>query len=251
MEAGGGSTIVIRPVTVQVKVWRVLGQFDQPDDRGNVGSRLFEEEIQIMVRSLETNAVTLFGPGITLQWDGNIDDITDPYLLFDRQRDAQSFHYEVIHLENHWHATKINVYFAGNTQNDKLSDPIAVGLCADPATVNSDWPLLEGRAFIVINDGGFSLPGGFQQPMWDPSVAVYYHSVEHEMAHFLARFENRTFAGPFGNRTWSNSEHYNNCILHPSAPLALPLTMPGHWNRPASEQGEVWGRLQNNLWGAP
>jgi hypothetical protein len=58
----------------------------------------------------------------------------------------------------------------------------------------------SGLPWVSLGDGGFWEDYGFA-PNYSPGQVTSYHSIEHEVAHYLARFANRTF----GSWPWTRT----------------------------------------------
>lgn len=107
----------------------------------------------------------------------------------------------MIQLQNKWTPNHVNIYFCGAFDGDTNpnNNPFKLPTCfvADP----SQFP----QPYIVINDGGsWSCPGWL--PQGDSRI------LEHEMTHFLGRFQNLSFPGYEINNqqttvTYDSGEH--------------------------------------------
>ncbi len=77
---------------------------------------------------------------------------------------------------------------------------------------------------------------------------MYDHNVyEHEMAHFLARFEDTTVNGTY----YDVGEHAppgTNNILRPGGTQGVPLVIPGKADDVNTEQGKIWKRIFDGDW---
>ncbi len=113
--------------------------------------------------------------------------------------------------------------------------------------------------WIYINDGSFL--NGDPFPMGPPRFTdiLSSHVIQHEMTHYLARFNNLTYTGPSGSRTYTPDEHITftgnppSNILRPSvaAGQSLPLALPGGIATPGTEKAEVFGRISTGSWNNP
>lgn len=156
---------------------------------------------------------------------------------------------------SHWQAQHINIYFVGNVQVNPSSPRAAMALTLDPRAAQSWTP---ERARFLINDGGYETASGFVFG-FNPGEVTSYNVIEHEMTHYLARFDNLTFGPPANPRNYDCGEHVDdgeNNILDrvggpSSATPTFPLVVPGRWNKPNTEQKRIWDRVFAGLWNNP
>lgn len=101
---------------------------------------------------------------------------------------------------------------------------------------------------FFVNDGGRGLQSGFV-PGREPAQVISFHTLEHEMTHYLARFRNLTFGSGPSSRTYDSGEHVpagSNNVL--SLDLVNPLVIPGSDSDIATEKGQIWSRIMSGAW---
>lgn len=242
--------IMPRTGIIPIQVWVVLGPGESIGDQSNRGCRLSTQEITDRIRSLQNNA-GIFGQNVTFQWQpATPSQAEDPALLpfMPRSRPWLMWHQQVV--ANYWQPGRLNIYFVGNVQ---LNGQNVIALTWDPAAAQSQFP---ERAWVLMNDCGWP-PGNENQgfsPNFDPAQVTSYFSLEHEIAHYLGRFNNRSFGQPPNQRNYDSSEHVpdgSNNILELFVPPPHPLVVPGRWNQAQTEQQEIWDRIWAGTWNNP
>lgn len=238
---------------VPLTVWVVLGNSESIGDRSNEGCRLTLAEIQAHIDSLKKSAPDIYGP-VIFQWQpSQLRTIRDSLLLptlFGRPErlltGANGFD-QVIALN--YEPDTINIYFAGNIRKvSGVRSPLAT--TRDPFQAIHSGHAME-LPFILVNDGGKQRESGFDVELSPPEL-VSYHLIEHEMCHYLARFEGRTF----GAREYDLEEHVTpgsdqNNLLRAVVPPALPLEVPGGHHKAGTEREEIWYRVAAGNWNNP
>ena len=152
-------------------------------------------------------------------------------------------------LDN-WASNRVNVYFVGNVQNEEFVDPPAIGKSVDPRDALFRFP---DSPFIILNDGGFFLSQGFFTD-YEPQQVLAYNVAEHEMAHYLARFDNRTFSQPPNQRSYDSGEHTtqrSNLLWGGTPTDGIGLNIPGRADESDTESIEIWGRIDAGTWNNP
>ena len=202
------------------------------------------------IQSLQNNAY-IFGPNLTFQWTPNTPtEAQDPSLLPFTARTRSTVQTQQSVVANFWQSGQINIYFCGNVQPNPSIPMGALAASVDPQQASQWTPPLPR---IFLNDGGFALSSGFD-PIFTPELMTSYFAIEHEMAHYLGRFTNRSFGQPPNQRVYDAGEHVpngQNNILELSAPPALPLVVPGRWNQSGTENKEIWDRISAGNWNNP
>jgi len=199
--SSGTPTTAGPPNTIPIKVYRVLAEFDSssfPD--GNLGCRLTHAEIQTVVQSLMDNTPALFGTATTTTWDSTITDMTDNgisergFVFYTSLPVAISQN-----PSTNYDPSVINVYFSGNYGLRMTSETF--GGAIDPHGQVNDP--VEPYSLIWVNDGGGS--GG------DPQLLIDRLTLEHEIGHYLGRFNFNSItnhgnnADNPGDRTYGSS----------------------------------------------
>jgi len=252
---GGGG--VLKPGTgeMDLRVWVVLHPSDPfVGNADNIGSRLTREEITDIVDSLRDNA-DLYGINVTFIWNGGITMIRDQQLpLVGRTQsvafwDSPDF---LIYQSGFFEPNAVNIYFVGNVQPNPTDPDAVIALTGDPKFADPrDIP-----PSILMNDGGFESFLGFN-PDFTPQLVQSYFVLEHEMAHFLARFcapNNDTFGMAPNIRVYDEGEHAppgSNNLLRPGGPRAFPLVIPGTPRDVNTELGQIWDRIRRGRWLQP
>lgn len=207
----------IKPGTgdIPLTVWVVLGEGEEIGGDGNWGCRLSAAEIEAYIDGLKRTAPEAYGPA-NFQWDlVELRELRDPGLsptpfASRTWRPVEQFVTDVVGQA--WEQDTVNIYFCGNVQEAAREEN--GGFTRDPRaalgrTVELPW--------ILINDGGGDEPSGSR-------VFVAAHLLEHEMCHYLGRFDGRTF----GVREYDAEEHVpdaENTLLKANGPY--PLFVPG------------------------
>lgn len=230
---------------VDIKVWRVLAQGEDAGNGGNFGCRLTDSEINFIVNRLRTNA-SIFGGSTQFVWDGiiglvrnNYDSPQEPT----RVKPIESLEWWLDNLDSlatGFTTNKVNIYFTGAYTFVGGFDFANGAGTTDPSEgSSSSIPYRK----IVINDfgGGISFGSGF-------ATIVASNVIEHEMAHYLARFRGRTLGiSPNVRMYGQNNEHANgNTLLSPSS--LPPLSIPGSITTTNTELYEIYRRIQFGLW---
>ncbi len=148
--SGSGSDLINPGTsTVTISVWRMLAPGDVPENRSNVGCRLFAAEINAIVRNLIDNA-PMFGGNTSFTWNGQIRDLVndrhdDPFYYVNndttnnrtyitRLIDDYAFE-QFIAVNNAWREFSINIYFVVDIQGFGAPELPAVdrwGAARDP-----------------------------------------------------------------------------------------------------------------------
>lgn len=266
---------------IPIKVWIVLSQNDSLGERDNLGCRLTVAEVMEYMQAFQDNK-GIFGP-VEGFWDGVCLGGTDagypcmedddcsggpcdrqPEVIIDpglvplpgqgRATDWDEFHHYVLVLGQHWDEDRLNIYFTGNiTSGSTEIDAAAAG------------PDSEFEAHhIILNDGALEHPSGWPHIQFTPAFRKKYHYLEHELTHFLGRFNggyiyDKCFGEGPSKRCYDRSEHlitdieespYRNTILDGEC-IPYPLNIPGNWNGDVSEAGEIWQRIEAGTWNMP
>ncbi len=187
---------------ITLKVWVILKSAEPIGDTQNEGCRLTIQEMTAIIEQLQSSA-SMYGTNVQILWNGTIEEVRDNFLPDRGGFSAATFSADVLRaiLDNGpaFEPAAINIYFGGDYH--LVSNPpfgqFALGATFDPAT-GSTFPA------VIINDGGFD---NFQGS--DPQLIQDLQTVEHEMTHYLARFENRTFGNALQNtlRSYDDMEH--------------------------------------------
>jgi hypothetical protein len=231
-------------------------------NRGNKGCRLTDQEITQWITHLQNNASTVFGANIKFTWPDQapilfVDNLlpnlpgTRTVPLADWGTYAPYFH-PGVSGSGMWAANHLNIYFVGNVQKP---GPFALAWTIDPKDWFDAGQNGELRGFICINDGGLDGFFGFSQVQFvpggnfftlDPPTLIGRNVIEHEMTHYLGRFTNRMFS----TASYNGEEHtqQTNNILKTGLEPAPPPFLPGRWDAPATERGEIWQRVFNGNW---
>lgn len=242
--------------TVTLKVWRVLAPEDVIGGEGNWGCRLTDVQIQALVQRLQSNA-SIFGGNTTYAWDGLISTFTNgfeqPNFASPRRSDlAKLFEWIDMAPSSTWSSSRVNVYFSGNYVIFGATTITSFwGATIDPAGHSAAAGFYRS---ITINDGGFT-DFGTRVPLHER-----YSTLEHEMCHYLARFQSRTFSVPPPSRMYDAGEHTvsgaNNLLRgglnepDGSSP-PVPLVIPGTIDSSGTEQKEVFDRVKAGFWNSP
>lgn len=238
--------------TVPLKVWVVLGIGEGTGDRSNLGCRLTVGEIRQRIEHLQSNS-SLYGPNTEFVWSPSTP--TEVFLYIEpdnRTVDLNDFFNQLVVFN--WQQGRINIYFAGNVQEDRNVPIGFIGHALDPQEIAG---IGRSESFILLNDGGFGDPSGFAVDpntglLLSPSNVTGANVLEHEMAHYLARFKNRMFGQAPNIRVYSNFEHAlpgSNNLLRPALPF--PLIIPGTSSQPNTEKFEIWERIRTGQWDDP
>ena len=232
--------------TIPLHVWLELGPLDWPGALDNYGSRLDYDEIRARVAHLQEHA-QIFGPNVEFTWSQTIDEVINDYLLYFRTWQWDDWHQMTPAF--YWDPGAINIYFTGNIVVD-INDPDGtLAATLDPLDVLGQNP---AQAWILLNDGGLTLPEGFRGDL-QPAMVTEYSTAEHEMEHYFARFTNRTFGN--GQRPYDAAEHAplgSNNLLHADpVPPANPLVIPGRSDQPNTEKYEIYTRITQGRWNQP
>ncbi len=143
-----GSTPV-QAGAVDLAVWAVLGSGESLGGSNNKGCRATESDIRAAIAHLMSNQ-SLFGPSVQITWNSNLVSlITDSSIPSNRTRSAISF-YDV-NVASHFSLDKLNIYFAGNVQQDGNHLGTAGASTLDPRAADASSIL----PFVVVNDGLF------------------------------------------------------------------------------------------------
>jgi len=169
-------------------------------------------------------------------------DLGLPFFGDRETRDFEEWHDDVV--VGNWDSQKINIYFVGNVQTNVNDPDRAAGLTSDPEQAPG---LNLPRAVIIINDGGFDQNSGFA-PQYSPSTSLTYNILEHEMAHYLARFRNRTINGTTYNLGEHAPANTNNILNDGRPPPAKPAVIPGRATQAGTEKFEIWQRISSGDW---
>lgn len=258
--SGSGSGPIL-PGTGQVvlRVWRVLAPGDFPDGQGNWGCRLTTSQITQAMNELLASA-WIYGGNTTFVWDGTITTFTNgldtPQIgASTRQGNDISILNTWIEMapSSTWTSNRINIYFTGNYR-------VGIGMVW-AVTFGPDWQSSFGtRRVIVLNDGGFEDSFGERE-----SLARIYNIIEHEMCHYLARFNGRTFSIPGSPRTYTPGEHTGFHSMTQTTQNVLrdggvskdgmswpyPLIIPGLSSVNGTEKKEIFDRIKAGLWNSP
>lgn len=229
---------------------------EQVGFRDNRGCRLNDTEIRDRIAGLQANS-SMFGPNCVFNWSGNYTVIYDQEIPASRIQSVTAFWLNpnfLLWQNGYWNPDAVNVYFAGNVQAG--GNPTgAWAYTLDPGVPGT---FVDLPAWIVLNDGGFVEPNGFSQPPLDgdPAVVNGYHILEHEMAHYLGRFNNRSFSAT--GSQYDGGEHdiatpapRNNVLRDGGAPGPFPLNVPGSVSQTPSELQEIWDRVLSGQWNLP
>lgn len=241
----GGKTINAGTGQIDLKIWVVHGPGDTMGGSGNKGSRLSQSDINDFIEHLRTNA-SLYGLNPTFITTSSTASVaTDNSLLpfGSRNRNFGQFYSQVILTNGHWTNNKLNIYFAGWVEDDGSETTNALTL--DPELANES----DLNPLIIVNDGGFSMSTGFLD---SPAFVQGKNVFEHEMEHYLARFEDRTFSVPLPARTYDGQEHVQDGLdnlLDEFGPH--PLHIPGRYDQAGTEKNEIWDRINAGNWNNP
>jgi hypothetical protein len=249
------------PITIPLKVWVILAQGGlyndpgieepgtPPEARTNRGCRFTEPEMCDRIWSLQSHA-GLYGPWMQFSWDGQINVVPwvelalqepEPPGDMGRHRSTVKFWEELIWEGGYHDPDKINVYFSGWVTPSRQSAAFGVTLEPNAAGI---------EPYIIINDAAVYAEQGFL--FGNPDETLDWFVPEHEMTHYLARFENACYPLPMGQRCYDDGEHApmdSNNILAPLPPS--PLVIPGDFSDPTTEKGQIWGRVFAGDWNDP
>jgi hypothetical protein len=207
-------------------------------------------------------APLLFKANVKLVWspDDPIpvpDSQLDPDFL--RTRDAESWFYDNVVIgqsgNGFWIPGALNLYFVGDVQLPAPDDG-ALAFTLDPRDFFSFFREYQGA--IGFNDCGFDSDFSFDYfPLFPnyqltPPNVTRLNTAEHELTHYLARFDDTVF----NNIHYTITEHTPsmnawNILREFATPDPFPLFLPGRWNWTTSEQGEIWSRVFAGTWNLP
>lgn len=257
------------PGTVPLKVWVIRAPSDvvtEPAILQNKGCRLTDDQIRDRIHHLQNNATTLFGTNIKFEWmPENPTEIQDPSLdaVSIRVRDTTHMYTNLIVGPGNWDFLSINLYFAGDIQHvgplETYPQFPVPAITFDPKEL-SDNGITPNRGHVLLNDCGFDSASGFPDRAvtpgpnptiiaFDPASVTSYNIFEHEMTHYLARFTSTCF--PVGSSNcYSTTEHSlsANNILRVGIIPPPTLFLPGKWDDPSTERGQIWDRVLGQRW---
>ena len=243
-------------------VWQVYAFGDTDGDPWNLGSRLSIAEIRDSVYRLQQMAPMLFKANVKLTWDPDEPIVIPDAMLVPNQSRGREVNNWVLDIvlagqagPGFWIPGALNLYFVGDVQRNPVGGHY-LALTIDPRKFLADYGSTQGIFFI--NDCGFQSEFGFEPlpvyPDYDliPANVTRLNVAEHELTHFLARFNDRIFS----NIHYTPSEHTPGMaeinVLRPfPTPDPFPLFLPGTWNAATSEQGEIWTRVYDGNWNQP
>lgn len=274
--------------TVPVRYFRVLGAADSTTSpQGNFGCRFDDVELRLFQQAIAKHCYTLFDSAArfvpVIDPTGDIHDVLIPVSVWGNPfppTGARNLAQQEIDflLLLYYPDTfpdmygirrdgdfpgEISAYFVGNFQPPSVSR-LVLGQCFDPRDRQ-----VVGLPYFYVNDTGFELTSGFPAGFGSEFVRAG-HIVEHELTHYLARFNGRTFswsaaAGPSNPpviRPFDLTEHAIHSdtadgsgtqildILKPAAPHPL-LVFGRRADGPQGPLGEIVTRLRNQLWDNP
>jgi hypothetical protein len=230
------STVTYAPYTIPIRVYRVVGEFDTDGDRSNIGCRLTDAEIRLLVEQLEIYSPQIFDPRAEIDWDNTIYRIIDPSLSSFTREVPESFLFNWLFALQQSNPdffldpNRINIYFTGNYTSNTGGE--RWGGTVDPLAARGTG--LE-PGLIYMNDGGFS----FSTFSSDVTHLLSRFTLEHEMGHYLGRF-NYNSTGfnspsvdrPYGSAILGGTRTYLGAdplvgehLLSPSAMLMLRGTL--------------------------
>lgn len=259
LNAGGCPALVHVPIVVH----RILAIGDIPGVVTNRGCRLSDSEIQAIVSGLQVNS-SVFGSTAVFDYLGPILTHFSVYIPTSGSRTMTFAAFDgavaLGYFDNpDWvDFDRVNVYFVGDVQPAIVTPHLPPANAAFAGTLDPARAASTGAfANIVVNDCGFDDPA-YYPVGFTPPFALNRHTLEHEMTHWLARFNNRGF--PVGSsppaRTYDPGEH----LTGPSAinilwvvPAGSPyaLSIPGPEGDSATELGEIYDRVLDNRWNLP
>lgn len=272
---------------VPIRVFRVIGPLDttaQGAMGANFGCRLDDTDINNVVTAFVQNAFALYDSTARFTPIVNFDsriilDVRVPASFYGNPnpppntRTKRDDNFKIILLTYwpdsypEWYGpADINVYFMGNIQLPPIVSPPGqnngiLAITFDPAEYY--------MPFVTLNDGGFDLQFGLAA---GSSFLRTDHVLEHEITHYLGRFNNRLFqwsaaAGPntfpLVSRSYNGGEHaLRSSVLDPlPGPIkdilaidARPhqLYVPGaNASGPQGPRAEIINRLQLGNWNVP
>lgn len=191
----GRSTKTAAANVIPIKVYRVLSSFDSANSPDfNVGCQLTKAEIRTLVEQLQGDAPYIYGSKVQVAWpDDAVIDIVD-FDLNDRYSRASALFFAFLNIYSQQYSSPglVNIYFTGNyiPLNDPTFDPFTdmiFGTTLDPHSVQgngSNIPPLSIPGAIMINDGAG--PGGTGGDWVTASMRA---TLEHELGHYLGRFD--------------------------------------------------------------
>lgn len=189
----GASAILANTPTfdVPIKVWRVQDVgWDVHGDTGNFGCRLSDAEITTLMNQILNNDMFFMGFQSRLVWDNSITDVDDPSIHFNREQNGSALQIAIFNLQDAGvvipEPNSINVFFSGDYFAGIPSAMTDVaGATINPSNIPTNHRLFPG--IIFVNDFGDDDPPGF--PAKDLDKIQSRLTAEHEVAHYLARFQ--------------------------------------------------------------
>lgn|GEM_PF-5168851 len=274
--SGTGRPINPGSGVIKIKAWRILAINDHPGEITNQGSRLTNLDISQIINALQANAPQLYGQNVSFQWDGIVRDRVNTMIPINAGAMRAGLLCRLfvpsnnIWTQNSWDTKAVNIYFVGRLEpqtppsqvpNDCPMPPmvsLTIGATLDPGTpVNTVFgttfldTFTDIPPFIMLNDRGCN---SFFSLCEAPALTIKEHALEHEMTHYLAHFNSRTFGQPPMTRMYTSGEHITdpmaNNILRPSVSKMnpLPLVIPGTAQPASEELGEIWSRINAGKW---
>lgn len=191
---------------ISIKAWVIVKSAEQIGGTQNQGCRLTIQEMTEIIEQLQSSS-SMYGTNIQILWDGTIDRVQDNFLDDRGGQPAATFADDWLRAVQEvdindgpsFEPTAINIYFGGDYHVESIPPPNVFinGMTFDPAS-GSTFPA------IILNDGGEdNMQGSNPQSLRDRQT------LEHEMTHYLARFQNRTFGNALTDtlRSYDANEH--------------------------------------------